>query len=81
MSKRELRHEYPYPSEVFMCEYSRSMYLNVIQITLYFDDIRLIHISSHTHVHISGEVAGHGNVYCSINIEIVPPRIRSKKNL
>jgi hypothetical protein len=39
------------------------MYLNVIQITSFFDDIRLIHISSHTHVHISGEVAGHGNVY------------------
>jgi hypothetical protein len=34
MSERELRHEYPYPSEVFMCGgYSRYMYLNVIQIT------------------------------------------------
>ena len=47
MSERELRHEYPYPSEVFSifeCEYSRYMYLNVIQITLYFDEISLKHV-------------------------------------
>ena len=43
MSERELRHEYPYLSEVFVCGY-----LNVIQITLYLDDIRLIHTHTHT---------------------------------
>jgi hypothetical protein len=50
MSERELRHEYPYPSGVFMCGY-----LNVTQITLYLDDIRLIHthvwVHTHTHTH------------------------------
>ena len=51
MSERELRHEYPHPSEVFLCGYSRSMYLNVIQITLYLDDIRLIHTHTQTHIH------------------------------
>jgi hypothetical protein len=51
MSKRELRHEYPHPSEVFLCGYSRSMYLNVIQITLYLDDIRLIHTHTQAHTH------------------------------
>ena len=44
MSERELRHEYPYLSEVFVCGY-----LNVTQITLYLDDIRLIHTHTHTH--------------------------------
>jgi len=43
MSERELRHEYPYLSEVFVCGY-----LNVTQITLYLDDIRLIHTHTHT---------------------------------
>ena len=51
MIERELRHEYPHPSEVFLCGYSRSMYLNVIQITLYLDDIRLIHTHTQTHTH------------------------------
>ena len=41
MSERELRHEYPYLSEVFVCGY-----LNVTQTTLYLDDIRLIHTSN-----------------------------------
>jgi len=49
--ERELRHEYPHPSEVFLCGYSRSMYLNVIKITLYLDDIRLIHTHTHKHTH------------------------------
>ena len=47
MSERELRHEYPYPSEVFVYGY-----LNVIQIMLYLDDIRLIHTHTHTHTYI-----------------------------